>query len=591
MHVDHQTKKLMLLGAILAVIFSILVLLLPLPVIATESRSEYFDQAWEQADGAVASGQMVRPWMWGPSPEGHGSEMEPYAQAPDNFRLVQYFDKGRMEITNPNGDPNDPWYITNGLLVIEMMTGRIKTGDNQDQFLTRSPAQVNIAGDLGTPSLTFADMRRYATTSEGENVADNLVGVKDVIIDQFLYSGGGHPIQEAPPVVMGYAHYEPKTGHNVADVFWAYMNSASSGLSNNDLGSYLSVLGYPITEAYWTPVRIAGERVTVLVQCFERRCLTYNHTNSAIWQVEMGNTGLSYRLWNNPPTNDSPAFSPDGRMLAFKSNDQVNDEIFVVNLDDMSVNNVTNTPWNEVTPSWQSDTELAFESTIGTKIVDVTTGTTRNSNLYRPVMSPDGTMRAYLLRAQNRYAIWVNGQDFKLEVERGYLYVHSIKWAPDGTHIAYVADVLNADGTVHTGVYVAGIDGSGPFVFHDGNGTTARGYAWDPDSSRVAISLYERLCYYHLNYVEPRCLGNEVYEFDVSPTTGELVFTDRHGVVHLSRSDGSSSNPVSLMGLNESPIWSPDGGAIAFTQKDLTTGGYKLFVDKLDGQGPQLIVP
>ena len=43
---------------------------------------------------------------------------------PGGSRLVQYFDKSRMEINNPGGDPTEPWYVTNGLLVVEMIAGR-----------------------------------------------------------------------------------------------------------------------------------------------------------------------------------------------------------------------------------------------------------------------------------------------------------------------------------------------------------------------------------------------------------------------------------------------------------------------------------
>ncbi|MGA7672435.1 MAG: peptidase S8, partial [Nitrolancea sp.] len=55
--------------------------------------------------------------------------------------------------------------------------------------------------------------------------------------------------------------------------------------------------GYPITEAYWAKVKVAGTVKDVLVQCFERRCLTYTPSNPTGWQVEMGNIGRHYYLW------------------------------------------------------------------------------------------------------------------------------------------------------------------------------------------------------------------------------------------------------------------------------------------------------
>ena len=55
--------------------------------------------------------------------------------------------------------------------------------------------------------------------------------------------------------------------------------------------------GYPITEAYWASVKVAGVTQDVLMQCFERRCLTYTPGNPAGWQVEAGNVGRHYYQW------------------------------------------------------------------------------------------------------------------------------------------------------------------------------------------------------------------------------------------------------------------------------------------------------
>jgi hypothetical protein len=56
-------------------------------------------------------------------------------------------------------------------------------------------------------------------------------------------------------------------------------------------------LGYPITEPYWTVIRIAGHDYLVLLQAFERRVLTYTPANPPGWRVEMGNVGRHYQDW------------------------------------------------------------------------------------------------------------------------------------------------------------------------------------------------------------------------------------------------------------------------------------------------------
>jgi len=98
--------------------------------------------------------------------------------------------------------------------------------------------------------------------------------------------------------------FEAVTGHNIADVFWAYLNSAGP-VYNSRFGSYrnemvldwLSDVGYPITEPYWTSARVNGTQKWVLVQAFQRRVLTYVADNPVGWQVEMGNVGRHYFDW------------------------------------------------------------------------------------------------------------------------------------------------------------------------------------------------------------------------------------------------------------------------------------------------------
>ena len=75
------------------------------------------------------------------------------------------------------------------------------------------------------------------------------------------------------------------------------------------------VTGLPITEAYWATVKAAGQQRDVLIQCFERRCLTYAPTNDPAFRVELANTGLQYYSWRyaqspSPSPSASPSAAP-----------------------------------------------------------------------------------------------------------------------------------------------------------------------------------------------------------------------------------------------------------------------------------------
>src|SRR5207253_8262907 len=77
-----------------------------------------FERVWARSDALVASGKVKRSFYWGPKPVS-GPLYEDFVEGPNGKHLVQYFDKGRMEINNPNGDRRNPFYVTAGLLTLE----------------------------------------------------------------------------------------------------------------------------------------------------------------------------------------------------------------------------------------------------------------------------------------------------------------------------------------------------------------------------------------------------------------------------------------------------------------------------------------
>src|SRR5262245_57227285 len=70
-----------------------------------------FARVWDRQDRPVAEQVTDRSWTWGPAPI---SDLvrENYVEAPEGKRVVQYFDKSRMEINDPTADPNSQWYVT-----------------------------------------------------------------------------------------------------------------------------------------------------------------------------------------------------------------------------------------------------------------------------------------------------------------------------------------------------------------------------------------------------------------------------------------------------------------------------------------------
>ena len=285
----HDRKAVPALAALLlALIVSLL------PVHAAESFADpAFRTLWERTDGPVAASAVQRTFLWGPAPIS-GVVHEKYAQSPGSMRLVQYFDKSRMEITQPGSAQTSAFSVTNGLLVIELMTGRIQTGDDPSQIEMRDPANINAVGDGDDPNAptyqTLAKLRDLP--ARAVNVAIN----EQIDRTGSVSAGGANGVTVAVLV--------PDTRHAVASVFWTFMNSTgpvSDGASGTVTGPLFAnpfyATGFPVTEAYWTTVRVAGTARQVLMQAFERRVLTYTPGNPAGFAVEAGNVGAHYYQW------------------------------------------------------------------------------------------------------------------------------------------------------------------------------------------------------------------------------------------------------------------------------------------------------
>ncbi len=257
------------------------------------AEADAFQRTWMRTDKPVADGQVGRTWMWGPM-ETAVEVTERYLEAPNGERQVMYFDKSRMEVTSPGGDPNSIWYVTNGLLVQEMVTGEMQMGNNSFDHV--GAAQVNVAGDSDDPNgPTYAALANvlYVPLGFPEDVIISRIDRNGVVTDDPELTSYGVTAQE----------YVIDTNHRVASPFWGFMNSQGTVFENGQVvnaplfeNPYYAT-GYPITEAYWANVKVGGEYRDVLLQCFQRRCLTYTPGNDPGWQVEAGNVGQHYHQW------------------------------------------------------------------------------------------------------------------------------------------------------------------------------------------------------------------------------------------------------------------------------------------------------
>jgi len=243
-----------------------------------------------------------RTWFWGPGPNTPGL-LEAYKEAPNGSgqRLVQYFDKSRMELNDPQANPSQPFFVTNGLLTVELISGFIQTGNSS--FEKFRPACIPMTGDFGDVTApTYATFASVSNTQAGDHPSTNKTGQYATQTINNAGTIGNDPSKQG--AATQFTYFEPTTKHNIPKAFWDFLNSsgpvynAQNQIVNEQLITpWFYASGLPISEPYWTKAKIRGEVRDVMIQAFERRALTYVPSNTAGFQVEMANIGQHYFDW------------------------------------------------------------------------------------------------------------------------------------------------------------------------------------------------------------------------------------------------------------------------------------------------------
>ena len=183
-------------------------------------------------------------------------------------------------------------------------------------------------------------------------------------------------------------------------------------------------------------------------------------TSIEIYVANANGTGAQ-KITQAPGLDGTPAWSPDGKRIAFRSQRdfpgaQQTDlgayEIYVMLADGSRPTRITNNAAADFEPSWSPDGKrLAFY-------------TLRDGNYEIYVMNADGSSPKNLTN------------DPALDTQPA--------WSPDGRRIAFSSTRV---GVTH--VFVMNADGSGVRQVTTGDGTDAN-VAWSPDGKRLAFARF-----------------------------------------------------------------------------------------------------
>lgn len=557
-----------------------------------------FARVWTRTDAEQVRGG--RSWYWGPSAWFDYAEF--YRQGVNGLRTVQYFDKARMEINNPADRSGANQGVTNGLLVKELVSGRMQLGNDPYDYEQRSAADVPVAGNprnANPNGPAYSSFAGVATIDNGYRDPQRLGERVSTTLDRSGNLGVRNDLALPETEIV---QYNSVTGHNIPRVFWDFLNLQGRIIENDRVVSgpvvdWVFAMGLPITDAYWTRSRIGNQEHDVLVQLFERRVLTYVPSNPAGYQVEMGNVGQHYFQWRYPHLGTPWAVSGEPEAaLVVASNIDTGDHWELYQIRPTGYARLTQNNEETVAFSWRrswdpEETRLLIDSRRTNpeyrQIYEldpavVYGGTPKPNSDVRRISYSDGTV---LPPPNGPYPGYLpNG------VSNDY----NPSYSPDGTKIIFVSDRM---GNGSQELFIAPASGNNPFPLTS-EGCINETPTWSPTGTRIYwvsncdgdFDIYSAA----LSYRNDSVYGAEAVLVDVQKLTNNnaddryaRVSPDGARIAFASNRDGNweiysigttgqgevrhTNNPAT----DDAPTWSANGLQLAFASD--RDGDFEIF--------------
>ena len=272
-------------------------------------------------------------------------------------------------------------------------------------------------------------------------------------------------------------------------------------------------------------------------------------------------TGETKRLTNDPGHNSFPSYSPDGTQIIFNSDaEKENNDVYLMSIDGTNVRKITDAPgWDASFPNgWSPDgtqvlllsdrdgSESIYLMNIEPFVPHRVASDIESEQPLDPTYSPDGRQIAYQLPTGIRIF------DLDSQTDRSVIETTAgagPMFSPDGSKILFQERIAE-----NTEVCQVNVDGSG-FVNLTNSSHRDMSPSYSPDGAKIAFS-------------SNRAAGTLTFEIYVMNSDGSeprLIFGDR--------------------AMSVGPAWSPDGKSLVFAndREDGRIGNFELFLLNLDG--------